>query len=82
MFALQGCDGEVVRALLDAGADPDLRSKSDMIAYTFTLIFRNESAVEALVAAGYRLPTDSYTSLTTSYADEPEALALIERAKP
>jgi ankyrin repeat protein len=82
MFAMNACDGEIVKALFAAGADPKLRNASDMEAFSFSLLYKNKDAVDALLATGYRLPRNDYATLKKAYGDEPAALALIERAAP
>lgn len=81
MFALSRCDAEVVRLLLEAGADPEIRNKFGQNAYASCLLYKNDG-VEALLETGYRLQPKDYEELTRIYGDEPGKLTLIKRAAP
>ncbi len=79
MMAAMGCDEELLQMLIDGGADPHAKSKDGLTALEFTISFANNGA-EALLKAGARLPVDKVESYKQTYAKNPAALKLIERA--
>jgi HEAT repeat protein len=79
MMAAMGCDAELLQMLLDGGADLHAKSADGLTAIEFTISFANKGA-DALIRAGARLPADKVESYKQSFADNPAALELIERA--
>lgn len=77
--AMGGCDRETIGLLIKAGAKIDARNASGLTAFEMGL-FSGHDGLEALIAAGYRLPPDKAALYRQSYASNPKALELIDRA--
>lgn len=77
--ASQGCDREVMRALLAAGAKPGTVNRAGLTAFEMGLFFGHDG-LEELLAAGYRLTAERARLYRQGYAANPKALALIDKA--
>jgi HEAT repeat protein len=74
-----GCEPEVINALIAAGADPNAPDPSGMVPFDLAISL-NKPGAAALIDAGFRLSPERADGLRESYAQDPEALALIDRA--
>lgn len=81
MMASFGCDEELLQMLIDGGADPHAKNSSGLTAIQYAIPFVNPGA-HALIKAGNKLPASEVESYKKTYAGNPEALKLIERASP
>lgn len=79
--ARYGCDREVMRMLIKAGAKVDARSETGFTAFEQGLWMAHDG-LEELIAAGYRLPPDKVKVYTEGYKDRPAAQAMIRKASP
>jgi HEAT repeat protein len=80
MFAASsGCDREVMKMLLAAGARIDAKNSAGLTPFEFGLMYAHDG-IEELVAAGYRLPPDKVKVYQQAYADRPAAQVLIRKA--
>jgi len=79
MGAASKCDAELIQLLLDAGADPQIKSKAGLTAIEFSFMFANDGA-DALIQAGARISADKVKSFKAAYGSNPAALDLIQRA--
>lgn len=77
--ATRGCDREVMRMLLKAGARVDAKNSAGLTPFEFGLIFAHDG-LEELLAAGYRLPPDKAKAYREAYADRPAAQVMIRKA--
>lgn len=74
-----GCDAEVINALIAAGADPNVADPSGMVPFDLAIAL-NKPGAAALIDAGFRLTSERAEALRQGYAQDPEALKLIDRA--
>ena len=79
--AMGGCDADVMRALLKAGGGVNAVNQAGLTAFEFGL-FSGHDGLDALVAAGYRLPAEKVKVYLEAYKANPRAVALIKRATP
>lgn len=79
MGAVEQCDAEVVRMLLKAGADMNVKNGSGLTAFEFGLWYATDGA-GAVADAGYRLPADKVAMYNEAYKSNPKVLALIKKA--
>jgi hypothetical protein len=77
--ASHGCDREVMRALIAAGAKVDATSKTGLTAFEQGLVSGHDG-LDEIIAAGYRLPPDKAKALEQAYAGKPASLALVKKA--
>ena len=77
--ASHGCDREVMRALIAAGARIDAVGKTGLTAFEQGLATGHDG-LEEIIAAGYRLPADKAKALEQAYAAKPGSLALVKKA--
>ena len=75
----KGCDREVVRVLLRAGARVDAKNAAGLTPFELGL-FSGSDGLEELIAAGYRLPPEKARMYAEGYKDKPAVLALIRKA--
>lgn len=80
IFAAGNCPGDVVTAMIRAGAKVDVRTPQGFKPLSLALLSRNYDAAEALIAAGARLSADAARKLTASGGDDERVLTLIRRA--
>jgi len=78
--AIHGCDREVMRALIAAGAKVDAVGKTGLTAFEQGLASGHDG-LEEIVAAGYRLPPEKAKALEQTYAGKPVSLALVKKAR-
>jgi len=79
MGAASKCDAELIQILLDAGADPNAKSKFGLTAIESSFMYANDG-IDALIAAGARLPADKVDTYKTTYGSKPVILDMIQRA--
>jgi hypothetical protein len=77
--ASKGCDRELMKMLLRAGAKVGATNKGGVSAFDSGLYFANDG-LEELIIAGYRLPPEKIKVYEQGYAGKPAALALIRKA--
>ena len=77
--AMHGCDREVMRALIAAGAKVDAVGKTGLTAFEQGLASGHDG-LEEIVAAGYRLAPEKAKALEQAYAGKPVSLALVKKA--
>ena len=74
-----GCDREVMRILIKAGARVDAKNVSNLTPFEMGLWYGHDG-LDELIAAGYRLPPDKAKMYAQGYANRPAALAMIKKA--
>jgi hypothetical protein len=77
--ASSGCDATIMGALLKAGGQINAVNQAGLTAFEFGL-FAAHDGLDALVAAGYRLPPTKAKMYLDAYKANPKAVALIKRA--
>jgi len=77
--ASHGCDREVMRALIKAGAKIDAVGKTGLTAFEQGLASGHDG-LDEIIAAGYRLPPEKAKALEQAYAGKPASLALVKKA--
>jgi ankyrin repeat protein len=81
MAASGGCDAVVMDALLKAGWKPNAVNQAGLTAFEFGLCAGHDG-LDALVAAGYRLPAAKVRRYLDAYKSNPKSVALIKKASP
>jgi len=74
-----GCDRELMRTLIKAGARVDVKNKVGLTPFEMGL-FWGHDGLEELIAAGYRLPPDKVKLYREGYAGKPAVQAMITKA--
>jgi ankyrin repeat protein len=77
--ASKGCDRELMRLLLKAGAKVNATNSGGFTAFEGGL-YSGHDGLEELIAAGYRLPPDKVKIYQEGYAGKPEVQAMIRKA--
>ncbi len=77
--ASHGCDRELMRMLIAAGANVDAVGKTGLTAFEQGLASPSDG-LEEILAAGYRLPPEKIKALEQAYAGKPASLALVKKA--
>ena len=77
--ASKGCDRELIRTLLKAGAKMDARHSSGLHPFEMGL-WMGHDGLEEFLAAGYRLPPDKAKAYLEAYKDRPPAVAMVKKA--
>ena len=77
--ASHGCDRELTRMLIKAGAKVDAKNRMGLTPFEMGLFYGHDG-LEEIVAAGYRLPPDKAKMYTQGYAGKPAVQALIRKA--
>ena len=77
--ASKGCDRELIRAMIKAGAKIDARNAGGLTPFEMGL-WMGHDGLEELIAAGYRLPPDKVKMYAEGYKDRPAAQAMIKKA--
>ncbi len=77
--ASHGCDRELMRILIKAGAKIDAKNVSGLTAFEIGL-WTGSDGLEELIAAGYRLTPEKAKSFAEGYKDRPASLAMIRKA--
>jgi len=75
----RGCDREVMRMLIKAGAKVNVTNKSGLTPFEMGLFYGHDG-LEELIAAGYRLPPDKVKQYEEGYAGKPAVQAMIKKA--
>jgi len=74
-----GCDREVTRTLIRAGAKVGATNKMGLAAFEMGLFYAHDG-LEELIAAGYRLPPDKVKTYTEGYKGKPAVQEMIRKA--
>jgi hypothetical protein len=77
--AMKGCDREVMKLLIGAGATVGATNPMGISAFDMGLYFGHDG-LEELIAAGYRLPPEKARAYEKAFADKPAVLALVKKA--
>jgi HEAT repeat protein len=77
--ASKGCDREMMRMLIKAGARINVPNKSGLTPFEMGL-WMGHDGLEELIAAGYRLPPDKVKVYLDGYKDRPAAVAMVKKA--
>ncbi|MEP7067583.1 MAG: HEAT repeat domain-containing protein [Usitatibacter sp.] len=77
--ASHGCDREVTRMLIKAGAKVDAKNKMGLTPFEMGL-FHGHDGLEEIIAAGYRLPAEKAKMYAQGYAGKPQVQAMIRKA--
>ncbi|MEO8344682.1 MAG: HEAT repeat domain-containing protein [Betaproteobacteria bacterium] len=77
--AMMGCDREVIKALIVAGAKVGTTNPAGLAAFDMGL-YSGHDGLEELIVAGYRLPPEKVKVYERAYADKPAILALVKKA--
>ena len=77
--ASKGCDRELMKILINAGAKVSASNAAGLTAFEIGL-FVGHDGLEELIAAGYRLPPEKAKMYEQGYAGKPAVLALIKKA--
>ena len=77
--ASHGCDRELTRMLIKAGARIDVKNKSGLTPFEMGLFYGHDG-LEEIIAAGYRLPPDKAKMYAQGYAGKPAVQAMIKKA--
>ena len=75
----KGCDRELMKILIAAGAKVGATNSAGLTAFEMGL-FVGHDGLEELIAAGYRLPPEKAKMYEQGYAGKPAALAMIKKA--
>jgi HEAT repeat protein len=74
-----GCDRELMRMLIKAGANIQMKNKVGLTAFEMGLLWGHDG-LEEIIAAGYRLPPDKAKMYAEGYAGKPAVQAMIKKA--
>jgi HEAT repeat protein len=77
--ASKGCDREMMKMLIKAGARINVPNKSGLTPFEMGL-WMGHDGLEELIAAGYRLPPDKVKLYLEGYKDRPAAVAMVKKA--
>ncbi|MEO8133210.1 MAG: HEAT repeat domain-containing protein [Betaproteobacteria bacterium] len=77
--AMTGCDREVIKMLIVAGAKVGTTNPAGLSAFDMGL-YSGHDGLEELIMAGYRLPPEKVKGYEKAYADKPAALVLVRKA--
>jgi ankyrin repeat protein len=77
--SMKGCDRDVMKLLIVAGAKVGTTNPSGLSAFDMGL-YAGHDGLEELIAAGYRLPPEKAKAYETAYAGKPATLALVRKA--
>lgn len=77
--ASKGCDRELIRTLIKAGARTTAVNGAGLTPFEMGL-WMGHDGLEELIAAGYRLPPDKAKAYMDGYKDRPAAQAMIRKA--
>lgn len=75
----KGCDREVMRMLIKAGAQINAPNGSGLTPFEMGLHYPHDG-LEELIAAGYRMPPDKVKMYLEGYKDRPAAIAMVKKA--
>jgi len=77
--ASKGCDRELIRMLIKAGAKINATNGSGLTPFEMGL-WSGHDGLDELIAAGYRLPPDKVKGYLEGYKDRPAALTMVRKA--
>jgi ankyrin repeat protein len=77
--ASKGCDRELIRMLIQAGARINATNGSGLTPFEMGL-WMGHDGLDELIAAGYRLPPDKVKLYLEGYKDRPAAIAMVRKA--
>ncbi len=77
--AMMGCDREVIKTLVVAGARVGTTNPAGLSAFDMGL-YSGHDGLDELIVAGYRLPPERVKIYEKAYADKPAVLALVRKA--
>ena len=77
--ASKGCDRELIRMLIKAGAKINVGNASGLTPFEMGL-WMGHDGLEELIAAGYRLPPDKAKAYLDGYKDRPAAITMVKKA--
>ena len=77
--SMKGCDREVMKLLIGAGAKVATTNAMGLTAFDMGLYFGHDG-LEELIAAGYRLPPEKAKAYEKAFAEKPAVLALVRKA--
>ena len=75
-----GCDREVMRMLIKAGANVNAKNASGLTPFECGLLWGHDG-LEEIIAAGYRLPPEKAKMYEQGYAGKPAVQAMIKKAR-
>ena len=76
---MKGCDRELTKMLVAAGARVGATNAGGQSAFDMGLFFGHDG-LEELIGAGYRLPPEKVKGYESAYAAKPNVIALIKKA--
>ena len=77
--ASKGCDRELMRMLIKAGAKVNATNGSGLTPFEMGLWWGHDG-LEELIAAGYRMPPDKAKIYLEGYKDRPASIAMVKKA--
>ena len=77
--ASKGCDREVMRMLIKAGARINVPNGSGLTPFEMGLWDAGDG-LDELIAAGYRMPPDKVKQYLEGYKDRPASIAMVKKA--
>jgi HEAT repeat protein len=77
--ASKGCDREVIRMLIKAGAKINVPNGSGLTPFEMGLWDAGDG-LDELIAAGYRMPPDKVKQYLEGYKDRPASIAMVKKA--
>ena len=77
--ASKGCDRELIRMLIKAGARINVGNSTGLAPFEMGL-WTGHDGLEEFIAAGYRLPPDKVKLYLDAYKDRPAAVAMVKKA--
>lgn len=77
--ASKGCDRELMRMLIKAGAKIDAKNAAGLTPFEMGL-WMGHDGLEELIAAGYRLPPEKVKVYLDGYKDRPASVAMVKKA--
>ena len=77
--ASKGCDRELMRMLIKAGAKINATNASGLTPFEMGLWYAHDG-LEELLAAGYRMPPDKVKMYLEGYKDRPASVAMVKKA--
>ncbi len=76
--AMKGCDRELIRMLLKAGAKVNAPHSSGLTPFEMGL-WSGHDGLEEFIAAGYRLPPEKARAYLEAYKDQPAAVTMVKK---
>jgi HEAT repeat protein len=75
----KGCDRELIRMLIKAGAKIDATNAQGLTPFEMGM-WSGHDGLDELIAAGYRLPPNKVKGYLEGYKDRPAAMAMVKKA--